>query len=287
VIEAVGKKRPPELPELLAPFLQSSDGAVLRAALAAYRPDPASRRPWQAAVTAYEKIAAGRDVEAKVAALGWLEPWAAKPEVEAVLRGALADRSRNARIAALRILRAAGAAEVPPNPGAAEGPVTEIEAAMAAAARGTCTVATIETAKGEIEIELYRRDAPLTSANFIALAKRRFYDGLTFMRAVPAFVIQGGDPRNDQEGGPGYTIRCEINMQPFRRGSVGMALAGKDTGGSQFFITLAPQPHLDGGYTCFGRVLSGMSVAERIVAGDVIRRVRVVEEKVWFDRRPL
>jgi cyclophilin family peptidyl-prolyl cis-trans isomerase len=105
------------------------------------------------------------------------------------------------------------------------------------------------------------------------------------MRAVPGFVIQGGDPRNDQEGGPGYAIRCEIYMQPFRRGSVGMALAGKDTGGSQFFITLAPQPHLDGGYTCFGRVLSGLSVAERIVPGDFIRRVRIVEDETLLDNR--
>jgi cyclophilin family peptidyl-prolyl cis-trans isomerase len=82
------------------------------------------------------------------------------------------------------------------------------------------------------------------------------------MRVVPYFVIQGGDPRNDQECGPGYTIRCEINMRPFERGSLGMALSGKDTGGSQFFITLSPQPHLDGGYTCFGHVISGMPAVE-------------------------
>jgi cyclophilin family peptidyl-prolyl cis-trans isomerase len=156
---------------------------------------------------------------------------------------------------------------------------------MAASARANRTIATIETAKGEIEFVLYLQDAPLTSANFIALAKKGFYDGLTFMRAVPGFVIQGGDPRNDQEGGPGYAIRCEINMQPFRRGSVGMALAGKDTGGSQFFITLAPQPHLDGGYTCFGRVISGMQVADRIVPGDVIRHVRIKNDVTMFDYR--
>ncbi|PYV16648.1 MAG: peptidyl-prolyl cis-trans isomerase, partial [Acidobacteria bacterium] len=104
-------------------------------------------------------------------------------------------------------------------------------------------------------------------------------------RVVPYFVIQGGDPRNDMEGGPGYTIRCEINLRPFERGSVGMALAGKDTGGSQFFITLSPQPHLDGGYTCFGRVRSGMSAVDRMTAGDRIVRVTISEDGTWIDFR--
>ncbi len=105
------------------------------------------------------------------------------------------------------------------------------------------------------------------------------------MRVVPFFVVQGGDPRNDQEGGPGYSIRCEINMRPFERGSLGMALAGKDTGGSQFFITLAPQPHLDGGYTCFGRVISGMTAVDRLAAGDRIRKIRVQDDVTVLDSR--
>jgi len=102
---------------------------------------------------------------------------------------------------------------------------------------------------------------------------------------VPFFVVQGGDSANGQQGGPGYTLRCEINMRPIGRGSIGMALAGKDTGGSQFFITLSPQPHLDGGYTCFGRVVSGMQVVERIVPGDVIRRVHIENDITMFDYR--
>jgi cyclophilin family peptidyl-prolyl cis-trans isomerase len=105
------------------------------------------------------------------------------------------------------------------------------------------------------------------------------------MRVVPYFVIQGGDPRNDQECGPGYTIRCEINMRPFERGSLGMALSGKDTGGSQFFITLSPQPHLDGGYTCFGHVISGMPAVEQMLAGDRILRVRIEEDLTLLDCR--
>jgi len=92
------------------------------------------------------------------------------------------------------------------------------------------------------------------------------------------FVIQTGDPRGDQNGGPGYSIRCEINEVPYDRGAVGMALSGKDTGGSQWFVTHSPQPHLDGGYTVFGRVIRGMDVVDRIARGDIIRRV-IVNEK--------
>jgi cyclophilin family peptidyl-prolyl cis-trans isomerase len=96
---------------------------------------------------------------------------------------------------------------------------------------------------------------------------------------VPNFVVQGGDPRGDGNGGPGYQIRCEINEEPFGRGAVGMALSGKDTGGSQWFVTHSPQPHLDGGYTVFGRVVSGMEVIDRIARGDRIRSVTVTETR--------
>lgn len=109
--------------------------------------------------------------------------------------------------------------------------------------------------RGVIVLELATADAPLTSRNFIALAGRGYFDGLSFHRVVPGFVIQGGDPREDMEGGPGYTIPCEVNQRPFRRGALGMALSGKDTGGSQFFLCLEDQPHLDGGYTVFGRLV--------------------------------
>jgi cyclophilin family peptidyl-prolyl cis-trans isomerase len=137
--------------------------------------------------------------------------------------------------------------------------------------------ATIHTNKGTITLELFPQDAPLTVNNFITLARRGFYNNLTFHRVVPNFVIQGGDPRGDGEGGPGYQIRCEINERPYTRGAVGMALSGKDTGGSQFFITHSPQPHLDGGYTVFGQVTSGMEVVDKIVRGDMIKKVVIIE----------
>ena len=118
-------------------------------------------------------------------------------------------------------------------------------------------------------------EAPLTVLSFLDLARRGFYDGLTFHRVEPGFVVQGGCPRGDGNGGPGYTLRCEIGQRPYGRGAVGMALSGKDTGGSQFFITLSPQPHLDGGYTLFGSVASGMDVVEKLRPGDVTERVEV------------
>src|SRR3954454_20921545 len=113
--------------------------------------------------------------------------------------------------------------------------------------------------RGRIEMQLLTSDAPVTTWNFAQLAKSHYFDNSTFMRVVPNFVIQGGDPRNDMNGGPGYAIRDEINLQKYTRAAAGMALSGPDTGGSQFFITHSPQPHLDGGYTIFGRVTARMA----------------------------
>lgn len=139
--------------------------------------------------------------------------------------------------------------------------------------------AVIHTKKGDISIELLATDAPMTVDNFIRLARGGFYNGLAFVRVVPNFVVQGGDPRGDQNGGPGYQIRDEINLRRYQTGTVGMALSGKDTGGSQFFITHSPQPHLDGGYTVFGQVIEGMDVVNRIARGDRIERIEIVEPK--------
>jgi len=137
----------------------------------------------------------------------------------------------------------------------------------------------IETAKGTIEIELTVLDAPQTVQNFIALARKGFFNGLQIHRVVPNFVVQSGDPRGDGSGGPGYSIRDELNDRPYLRGTVGMALSGPDTGGSQFFITHSPQPHLDAKYTVFGHVVSGMDVVDRMQQLDVIQRVRIWDGK--------
>ena len=133
----------------------------------------------------------------------------------------------------------------------------------------------LETSRGTIEIELAVLDAPLTAANFMTLARRGFYTGVSFHRVVPNFVAQAGDPRGDGEGGAGFTIRDELNDRPALTGAVGMAIDWADTGSSQFFITTSPQPHLDGRYTIFGRVVAGMDVVDRLEPWDTIARVRV------------
>ena len=133
--------------------------------------------------------------------------------------------------------------------------------------------AVVTTDKGSFTIELLPDAAPLTVDNFVQLAQRDYFRNVTIHRVVPNFVIQDGDPRGDGNGGPGYQIRCEINQVLYDRAAVGMALSGKDTGGSQWFVTHSPQPHLDGGYTVFGRVVLGMDVVDRIVRGDVIQSI--------------
>jgi len=138
--------------------------------------------------------------------------------------------------------------------------------------------ATFDTDAGRIVVELLAADAPLTVDNFIRLSKEGRLDGLAFHRVVPNFVIQDGDPRGDGNGGPPWQIRCEINMRRYGTGTLGMALSGKDTGGSQYFMTHSPQPHLDGGYTVFGQVISGQEVVDRMVQGDGIQQVTIVEE---------
>jgi cyclophilin family peptidyl-prolyl cis-trans isomerase/HEAT repeat protein len=138
-------------------------------------------------------------------------------------------------------------------------------------------LATVATDKGAFLIELLPEEAPLTVDSFVQLARRGYFNNITFHRVVPNFVVQGGDPRGDGNGGPGYQIRCEINEARYDRGAVGMALSGKDTGGSQWFVTHSPQPHLDGGYTVFGRVREGMETIDRIMRGDVIRSIIITE----------
>lgn len=135
--------------------------------------------------------------------------------------------------------------------------------------------AVVTTSKGSFTIEFLPEAAPLTVDNFVQLAERNYYRNVTIHRVVANFVIQDGDPRGDGNGGPGYQIRCEINEVLYDRAAVGMALSGKDTGGSQWFVTHSPQPHLDGGYTVFGRVVAGMDVVDKIVRGDIIQSITI------------
>jgi len=136
------------------------------------------------------------------------------------------------------------------------------------------TRAIMETSKGTINLDLFEKDAPKTVENFVKLSKDGFYDGLNFHRVIPNFMIQGGCPEGTGTGGPGYKIKCEINDNKHQAGSISMAHAGKDTGGSQFFICHAPQSHLDGVHTVFGKT-EDMAVVNKIEKGDTIESVKI------------
>ena len=136
----------------------------------------------------------------------------------------------------------------------------------------------LATSAGDIVIELDAAKAPKTVENFVTLAKKGFYDGVTFHRVEPNFVVQGGDPKGNGTGGPGYTIKDEFNKQKHVRGVVAMARTqAPNSAGSQFYITLAPAHFLDGQYTVFGRVTSGMEVVDKIKVGDKMKSVKIVE----------
>jgi peptidyl-prolyl cis-trans isomerase B (cyclophilin B) len=139
--------------------------------------------------------------------------------------------------------------------------------------------ATLTTDRGDIVVDLFPEHAPKTVNNFVFLAREGFYDGVTFHRVIANFMIQGGDPTGTGRGGPGYKFEDETRGNPLRheRGVLSMANAGPNTNGSQFFITHAPQPHLDGKHTVFGRVTEGMDVVDSIRQGDTIQRVAVEE----------
>ncbi len=139
--------------------------------------------------------------------------------------------------------------------------------------------ATIETPRGSIVIELYAQHAPKTVNNFVFLAKEGYYDGLLFHRVISDFMIQGGDPTGTGRGGPGYKFEDETKGNPNKHGtgSLSMANAGPNTNGSQFFITHAPQPHLDGKHTVFGKVVEGQKVVDAVRQGDAMTKVTITE----------
>jgi len=163
---------------------------------------------------------------------------------------------------------------------------TDVDYRRALSRKNGSVKAVLTTQKGTFTIVFTPEEAPLTVDNFVKLARSGYFNNVEVHRVVPNFVMQDGDPRGDGNGGPGWSIRCEINMLPFDRGAVGMALSGKDTGGSQWFVDHSPQPHLDGGYTVFGHVNNvDMKVVDNIVRGDKIISVKIVETVASQPRR--
>ncbi|MBS1816427.1 MAG: HEAT repeat domain-containing protein [Acidobacteria bacterium] len=275
VLAAIARLRPPDAGGILIDHLKSSDVVIRKAAaegIAAVKPPDGPA----ALIDAYQRSLGDTTYLARAAVLGALAAYG-RETATPLLTDALKDKEWAVRYRAAALLAeldtaSAARADMRPVP---TGQPDAWYSRPALVAPPVSTHVYLDTDRGTIQIELAVLDAPITVDTFVRLARGGFFDGVPFHRVVPDFVIQGGDPRGDGEGGPGFTIRDEINQLPYLRGTVGMALDWADTGGSQFFITHSPQPHLDGRYTVFGRVISGMEVVDAIEQWDVIRRVRV------------
>jgi HEAT repeat protein/cyclophilin family peptidyl-prolyl cis-trans isomerase len=278
VLGSLVKLKAPKAAETLIDRLKADDAIVRTAAATGL----GTLKPANGAAALADAYAFGQrdpNYNARAAALAALAAYGAAAATP-VLKTALADKDWAVRVRAARLMAqldpssaADVASQIRPAP-------TTLPADVYIAPRLTGpTVSTqvyLETDRGTIQIELAVLDAPLTVENFVALARKGYFDGLSVHRVVPNFVVQDGDPRGDGEGAPGYSIRDELNQRPYLRGTVGMALdPWPDTGGSQYFIAHSPQPHLDAKYTVFGRVVSGMDVVDQIQQWDVVRRVRV------------
>jgi len=274
VLEALAKLHPPDAVQIVLDQLSSNDPFIRAGAADAI----AGLKPPNglAALTdAYTRGQGDTTYVARAAALVAAAAYGAEASTP-LLTTALADKDWAVRVRAAQLLK-----QFNPSSDAMirirPAPVAHPESYEAAhlISPEYSTQAYIETEHGLIQIELAMFDAPQTVENFVTLARKGFFNNNVIHRVVSDFVVQGGDPRADGEGGPGYSIRDELNERPYLRGAVGMALDWADTGGSQFFITLSPQPHLDAKYTVFGRVVSGMDVVDKIQQGDVIRRVQI------------
>lgn len=272
ILEALDKLRDVASPDIFRQALNETDHVLVALAAQALGRDSLNSRIYvQPILSAYERLPKPVDSETTLMifeALGKIRDRKAVPFLQRALR--LPDKVLS-RAAAQALVQITGVDtfEVVQ----ATEPHLQYDYADLAALRGAR--AFIKTRRGTIEIALFADDAPVTVLNFVRLAERGFYDRLSFHRVVPNFVIQGGDPRGDGWGSPGYAIRSEFNKRPFLRGTVGMASAGKDTEGCQFFITHSPQPHLDGRYTVFGQVVSGQEVVDAIDEGEIMELVTI------------
>ncbi len=224
--------------------------------------------------SAYELLASPDDVEAMqaaVAAMGRIGDTRFIPVLEKALNDPDRTVASGAASALYRITKEDYTARIPRS---SKSTRTDFDWPTLASLAPT-SKAVLKTNKGAVTLQLLKDEAPFTVLSFVKLARKGFYNGLGFHRVVPNFVVQGGDPRGDGWGGPGYAIRSEYSLARFDRGMVGIASAGKDTEGCQFFITHLPTPHLDGRFTVFARVVDGFDVVDRLQVGDTIEKVTI------------
>jgi HEAT repeat protein/cyclophilin family peptidyl-prolyl cis-trans isomerase len=272
-LRALAKVGSPDLPKRLFDALDASD-FVVRATSAELIGDSRAVGGVERLTAAYARGESDAAYLARASALGALAKYGS-PDAKDVLRKALGDKAWPVRWRAAELLRGLGETDAAPAvPAPFRQPLSVFDSP--AILHPTFSPhAFIETHQGTIELELNLVEAPVTSQAFVDLARAGFFNGMKVHRLVPNFVIQAGDPRGDGEGGPEFTLMDELSPLPFVRGTVGMALDWRDTGGSQFFITVSPQPHLDAKYTVFGKVVRGEEWLDRISQGDVIDRIRI------------
>jgi len=285
VLQAYAVFKTKDLAEVARKHLKESD-VVIRATAAGVLGDlPPDETNARALIAALPVALA--DAQLNDAAVAILDALGKQKSAQAneAIKTALSSTDHLIRRKAIAVLKANGAGDFSSRIGTVQTRNTTADYERAFARIGKRFNAIVTTTRGSFTVELLPEEAPLNVDNFIQLAKRRYFNGITIHRVVPNFVIQDGDPRGDGNGGPGYQIRCEINEVPYQRGAVGMALSGKDTGGSQWFVTHSPQPHLDGGYTVFGNVVAGMDVVDSIARGDVIRSIAITETTPRASRR--
>jgi len=272
VLRALAAFKPQDLASVLRAQLNESDVIVQGTAADLLGDLPPSEETTRALGAAWPQTANNALNDAALSILDALGKQKTS-EANELIKAALKSNDHLIRRRAVTLLKANGAGDFSSEIGTVQTRNTDADYRRALARIGRTVRAVVTTSKGSFTIEFLPELAPLTVDNFVQLAQRGYFRNVTIHRVVPNFVIQDGDPRGDGNGGPGYQIRCEINQAIYDRATVGMALSGKDTGGSQWFVTHSPQPHLDGGYTVFGRVVAGMDVVDKIVRGDVIQSI--------------
>jgi cyclophilin family peptidyl-prolyl cis-trans isomerase len=280
ILSSMARIDAPGMQDALMPFLGSHEGVIIRAALDAYRPASGAKSPWMPVVQALTNLKSSSDTATKLDILQHLKPWIGETPVQEALSAFLKDPDYSVRLLSAGMLRNAAAADAVEQPG--QSTLTESSCHALAANRRSSTIAQVDTTRGTIEIDLFREDAPLAVAGFITMANWGDFNDTELRCAFPLPTV---DSDTAAKISAARLMRREINLHPFERGSVGMVFTGRDFDQGSFFISLVPQPFLDGVYTCFGRVISGMDTADRITPADRITQIRIKEIKSFFRRR--
>ena len=272
-LDALARLNPPDLDARLAAALDAADFNV-RATAATLVGQRKTAGGAALLAAAYTRGQTDANEGARGAAVDAIARFG-KDAASDTLHAALKDSDWSIRLKAAALLRTLGEGDAQPARPAPQRLPAEYFESAALLRPQYSPHAFVETKYGTIEIELNVVDAPLATESFVALARKGYFNGIRIHRVVPNFVVQAGDDRGDGAGAPGYTLRDELSPLPYLRGTMGMALGGPDTGGSQFFITVSPQPHLEGKYAVFGKVVRGMEIVDQLTLYDVIERIRI------------